>query len=40
MNKYRFFGEAEQRKRDRTAKVLNTTIDELFSFDDEEWTED
>lgn len=24
----------------RTAKVLKTTIDELFSFDDEEWTED
>ena len=24
----------------RTAKLLNTTIDELFSFDDEEWTVD
>jgi putative transcriptional regulator len=24
----------------RTAKVLETTIDQLFSFDDEEWTED
>lgn len=24
----------------RTAKALETTIDELFSFDDEEWTED
>lgn len=24
----------------RTAKVLNTTVDELFSFDDEEWTYD
>ena len=24
----------------RTAKVLKTTIDELFSFDDEEWTRD
>ena len=24
----------------RTARVLETTIDELFSFDDEEWTQD
>jgi putative transcriptional regulator len=24
----------------RTAKLLHTTIDELFSFDDEEWTVD
>jgi len=24
----------------RTAKVLKTTVDELFSFDDEEWTRD
>ena len=24
----------------RTAKVLNTTVDELFLFDDEEWTKD
>lgn len=24
----------------RTAKVLNTTTDDLFSFDDEEWSDD
>jgi putative transcriptional regulator len=24
----------------RTAKVLETTVDKLFSFDDEEWTKD
>jgi putative transcriptional regulator len=24
----------------RTAKVLNTTVDELFSLDDEDWTKD
>lgn len=24
----------------RIAKVLNTTIDKLFSFDDEEWPDD